>query len=89
MSKTFSAVYQDGVFRPEIPQDLPDGTSVQLTFAPTRPVEAKTQLTGPEMLALISKSWAKFNPDTDRPEVTSMNVDAVLYGMKGDSGDAR
>ncbi len=89
MSNTVSAVYEDGVFRPEVAPDLPEGTSVQLSFVPTKPIEPKTLLTGPEMLALISKSWAKFNPDTDRPDVTSVNVDAILYGRKGDPGDVR
>ena len=86
MSTTFNAVYRDGVFRPDSPPDLPDGATVRLTIVP----EIKphpNQLTGPELLAHILKSAAKARPGP--PENTSENVDAILYGVKGDPGDVR
>ncbi|MFO0804017.1 MAG: antitoxin family protein [Gemmataceae bacterium] len=85
MPETINAVYENGVFRPEVPPDLPDGSAVRLSIV-TPPPEPKTPLTGPELLALISKSWKKFNPNTDRPQVTSENVDQILYGSGGSGG---
>ena len=84
---TFSAVYKDGVFRPEVPPDLENGTVVRLTIEPTQPTETEPPLTGAEVLAIISKSWAKVKPGP--LENTSENVDAILYGVKGDPGDVR
>jgi predicted DNA-binding antitoxin AbrB/MazE fold protein len=37
---TFDAVYQDGVFRPATPPDLPDGIAVRLTVVADPPVKA-------------------------------------------------
>ena len=92
MSKTFSAVYQDGVFRPEVPPDLPEGTSVRLTIVPPPrplPSDGQAPLTGQALLDRIKAIASKFNPSTDRPEVTSNNVDAILYGGREASGDVR
>jgi predicted DNA-binding antitoxin AbrB/MazE fold protein len=85
MSKTIKAVYQDGVFRPEVPPELAEGAEVRLTIVEPPPAP-KQPLVGEELLALISKSWKKFNPNTDRPEVTSENVDQILYGSGGSGG---
>ena len=87
---TVIAVYRDGAFHPEVPPDLPEGTSVRLTIEQERK-EAPSTLTGSELLEHISKSWAKFDPSTDRPDVTSENVDTILYGSggRGGSGDVR
>ena len=90
MAKTFSAVYRDGVFRPEVPPDLPEGTSVRLTIEPTPrplPAEGKTPLTGQALLDLIQHISNKAKPGP--PENTSENVDAILYGVKGDPRDVR
>lgn len=89
MSKTIKAVYQDGVFRPEVPPELADGAEVRLTIEAEPPAHAdsKPHLTGAEVLAIISKSWAKAKPGP--VENVSENVDAYLYGVKGDPGDVR
>jgi predicted DNA-binding antitoxin AbrB/MazE fold protein len=90
MAETINAVYEDGVFRPEIPQNLPNCAAVRLTIEAEPPAltDGKPHLTGAEVLAIISKSWKKFNPNTDRPGVTSENVDQILYGSGG-PGDVR
>lgn len=75
---SFDAVYQDGVFRPTTPPDLPDGTAVRLTVVPATP--ARPTLDPAEVLARIRAIAAKFNPATDNPHVTSANVDEILYG---------
>jgi predicted DNA-binding antitoxin AbrB/MazE fold protein len=85
---TIDAVYQDGVFRPDVAPDLPEGTRVWVTVDATQ-VPQPQPLTGEALMELIRSAAAKFNPATDRPEVTSANVDAVLYGRKGDPGDVR
>ncbi len=87
---TVDAVYRDGAFHPDHPQELQDGTKVRLTFEQDWKESAST-LTGSELLEHISKSWAKFDPTTDRPDVTSENVDTILYGSggRGGSGDVR
>lgn len=86
MSETINAVYENGVFRPEVPPDLPEGTAVRLSIV-TPPPEPETPLTGPELLAPISKSWKKAK--SGPVENVSGNVDAYLYGVKGDPGDVR
>ena len=78
MSATIDAVYREGVFLPSILPDLPDGTAVRLNVVPAVP--AKKPATGAEALALMQQVIAKFNPTTDNPEVTSENVDEILYG---------
>jgi predicted DNA-binding antitoxin AbrB/MazE fold protein len=81
MSAVVDAVYQNGVFRPATPPDLPDGTPVRLTVVPaTPPVPPPPPPTGAEVYALIQKIIAKYNPATDNPDVTSENVDQILYG---------
>ena len=84
---TFSAVYQDGVFRPEVPPDLPEGTAVQLKIVPKIELDPRVPTSGQEILAIISKSWPKAKPGPI--ENVSGNVDAYLYGVKGDPGDVR
>jgi predicted DNA-binding antitoxin AbrB/MazE fold protein len=85
MTTTINAVYQDGVFRPEVPPDLPEGTTVQLwVLTPKR-----SRLVGEAALEHLRYVASKFDPLTDRPEVTSENVDEILYGKKGDPGDVR
>ena len=79
MSVAFDAVYRDGAFHPMTPMDLPEGTpaSVIVQAAPL-PV-----LNPSGVLARILASAAKFDPATDRPEVTSQNADDILYGSPG------
>ena len=78
MSATIDAVYRDGVLHPASLLDLPNGTAVRLNVLPAVP--AKKPATGAEAYALIQQVIAKFNPATDNPEVTSENVDEILYG---------
>ena len=84
---TFFAIYKDGVFRPEVPPDLPDGTAVQLTIVTPIIRLAQTPLMGQALLDRIQAIAAKAKPGP--PENTSENVDAILYGVKGDPGDVR
>lgn len=85
VSKTIKAVYQDGVFRPEVPPDLPDGSAVQLAVLPFIPDTLPDGRGAHEILAAIAARSAKRGPR----ENTSENVDAFLYGVKGDRGDVR
>jgi predicted DNA-binding antitoxin AbrB/MazE fold protein len=80
---TIDAVYQDGVFRPLTPPDLPDGTRVEVRVVLTLP----PPLTPEERYARIMAVAAKARPGP--PENTSENVDAILYGRPGDPGYAR
>ena len=76
--KTIDAVYQDGVFRPTAPVELPEGTAVRVTVVVPEP---PPRVRDPEeIMAHIRAAHAKFNPATDNPEVTSRNVDEILYG---------
>jgi predicted DNA-binding antitoxin AbrB/MazE fold protein len=90
MSKTINAVYENGVFRPDVPPDLPEGATVRLMIAPPArpiPLEGQTPLTGTALLELIQRIASKAKPGP--PENTSENVDAILYGVKGDPSDVR
>ena len=78
MSAIIDAVYQDGVFRPATPPDLPDGTAVRLSVVQAVPDSPPREPA--KVLARILVSAAKFNHATDNPAVTSENVDEVLYG---------
>ena len=82
---TITAIYENGVFRPEVAPDLPNGSKVELKVVfPKLP-----RLVGTVAVEYLRRVTANFDPATDRPEVTSNNVDEVLYGKKGDSGDVR
>lgn len=83
MTTVIDAVYQDGVFRPATPPDLPDGTPVRLTVVPATPAP-----TGAEAYARIQEIIARSHKPGP-PENTSENVDAILYGRPGDPGDVR
>ena len=83
---TIDAVYQGGVFRPVSPPDLPEGTRVQLTID-AADAPKQQPLTGEALMELIRSIAAKANPGP--PENTSENVDAILYGVRGDPGDVR
>lgn len=75
MPTTIEAVFQDGIFRPKTPVELPEGTTVQVTVLPTpAPFDPAA------VLARIQAAHAKFIKETDNPEVTSENVDQILYG---------
>jgi predicted DNA-binding antitoxin AbrB/MazE fold protein len=86
MSTIIDAVYEHGVFRPAVPPDLAEGTSVRLTVspaeAPAPPPEGRTAY---DIIAAIVARSAKPGP----AENTSENVDAILYGRPGDHGDVR
>ena len=80
MSTTIEAVYRDGVFRPAIRPNLAEGTAVRLTVNATIVIEAPDPRTAHEMIQTILARPYKFNPETDKPEVTSENHDDILYG---------
>ena len=78
MTTAVAAVFRDGAFYPATPLDLPNGTAVRLTVE-----AASLALQAPDPAAVLARIMAnaeKFNPATDRPEVTSRNVDEILYG---------
>lgn len=82
---TITAIYENGVFRPVVALDLPNGSKVELKVVfPKLP-----RLVGTAAVEYLRRVTANFDPATDRPEVTSNNVDEVLYGKKGDPGDVR
>jgi predicted DNA-binding antitoxin AbrB/MazE fold protein len=83
MAAVIEAVYRDGVFRPAVPPDLPEGATVRLEIVSTIP--AATVLTTEEreertarIRAIIARSYRP-----GPPESTSENVDAILYGPNG------
>jgi predicted DNA-binding antitoxin AbrB/MazE fold protein len=79
---TIDAVYQDGVFRPTTPVELPAGTKVQVTvLVPATPFDPEVAM------ECIRRASAKTRPGPI--EYTSENVDAILYGRPGDPGDVR
>ena len=85
MSTVIDAVYQNGVFRPTTPPDLPDGAAVRLTVVAAASPAAPAP-TGAEAYARIQEIIARsYKPGP--PENTSENVDAILYGRPGDPGD--
>lgn len=85
MPETINAVYENGVFRPDVPPDLPDGSAVRLSVLPSIPDTLPDGRRAHEILAAIAARSAK----RGARENTSENVDAFLYGVKGDRGDVR
>ena len=79
MSIILGAIYRDGAFYPDTPPDLPEGAAVSLSVLATA-VTPSRPLTGEALLARIRAIVGKFDPATDRPGVTSENVDRILYG---------
>lgn len=90
MAGEFDAVYEDGVFRPTGPVDVPAGATVHLAVVPaTGP--GVSPLTGEELVAHI-RARASQRPKTAAMNdglIVSENVDRILYGTKGDPGDVR
>jgi len=84
MTAVIDAVYRNGVFCPATPPDLPEGTAVRVIVntAVTVPSEGRT-LSREERVELIRQITSKFDPTTDNPEVTSRNIDQILYGSPG------
>ena len=90
MSQPFEAVYQDGVFRPTGPVDVPAGATVRLVVVPPPPPPRPPR--DPDaLLARIARIAEKANktPAVNDGLVVSENVDRILYGTKGDPGDVR
>lgn len=87
MAGEFDAVYEDGVFRPTGPVDLPPGAAVRVTAVPP----PRPPLDPDEVYERIMRSAAKANkkPAVDDGLVVSENVDRILYGTKGGPGDVR
>ena len=84
MAGEFDAVYEDGVFRPTGPVDLPPGATVRLAVVPLPPEWPPFDPDGPtayEMLKHIIDIPRDpgYVPDADDATV-SENVDKHLYG---------
>ena len=77
MTTAVDAIYQNGVFRPTIPPDLPNGTAVRITVEP-RPSAAPLD---PAAVYQLIKAIADLaeEPGGD-PTVTARGHDATLYG---------
>jgi len=81
MTTAIDAVYQNGVFRPTTPPDLPDGTAVRLTILPaSRSATPSAPLDPAAVLARIRAIAALPEEPGGDPTVTSRNVDEILYG---------
>ncbi|MBX9579859.1 MAG: antitoxin family protein [Gemmataceae bacterium] len=79
MSQPFEAVYQDGVFRPTGPVDVPPGATVRLAVVPA---PSPGDLNGPTMYDLF-KDIIDMPIDPGRTgyaDAVSENVDRILYG---------
>jgi predicted DNA-binding antitoxin AbrB/MazE fold protein len=85
MANTFNAVYRDGAFYPEVPPELPEGSAVEILVVKPR----RARLVGQAACDHLREIARLFDATTDRPEVTSENVDEILFGKKGDPGDVR
>lgn len=84
MTIAVDAVYQNVVFRPTTPPDLPEGTAVRLTVEPAPPAAPPTD--GPSAYAILTAITAR-SVKPGPPETTSRDHDKVLYGERGDPGD--
>lgn len=86
MTIAFDAVYEDGVFRPTGPVDLPAGAAVRLTVVPVpSPAPAAGGRAIRDILAAITARSVKPAP----PETTAADHDRILYGDRGNPDDVR
>ncbi len=77
MTKTISAIYEKGIFRPTEPVELSDGARVTLTLSSPPVVHASASIA--KMLAEI----AALGPDAPPPNdglCGSADHDTILYG---------
>ena len=89
MTTAVDAIYQNGVFRPTTPPDLPDGTAVRITVEPRPSAAAPPGPLDPAVVYARIRAIAALSDPNGPPENTSENVDAILYGKPGDPGDVR
>jgi hypothetical protein len=82
MSQPFEAVYQDGVFRPTGPVDVPPGATVRLVVVPVPPPDPPFDPDGPTAHDLLKHIIEMpIEPGAvDDGVVVSENVDKILYG---------
>ena len=81
MSATIAAVFRDGVFHPDTPPDLPEGTAVSLAVT-AKPV-ALPQSPGRAAFEMI-RTLAEIPEQSEGdPTVNSVNHDEILYGRPG------
>ncbi len=73
--KTVQAIYQNGVFRPSDPVDLPENSQVQLTIE-SKPSSAEGQNT----LAELADIALQFPDNPDLPTDLAAQHDHYLYG---------
>ena len=77
---TFDAVYRGGALHPVAPLPLADGTAVRVTVVPAPPA---TPLTPGRAAYEMLRAIADMPAEGGDPNVTSQNVDAILYGGPG------
>lgn len=73
--KTVHAVYQDGVFRPSDPVDLPENSQVQITIQ-SKPSPGQAQRT----LSYLARIAGEFPDNPDLPADLAAQHDHYLYG---------
>ncbi len=71
MPKTITAIYEDGVLKPETPLDLPEHTPVKLSLLPMRKRKDHTRHPAWKLVGLF-----------DGPKDLSRDPDTFLYGRK-------
>ena len=75
---TFDAVYQDGVFRPATPPDLPEGTAVKVSVVPE---PAPQRQHDPAAIYAMLKEIADMPAEGgDNKAFSGRDHDKILYG---------
>jgi predicted DNA-binding antitoxin AbrB/MazE fold protein len=72
--KTIHAVYENGVFRPTDPVDLPESSTVELMVRASQPAEGKRPL------AKLAEIAGQFPENPDLPRDFAEQHDHYLYG---------
>lgn len=74
MNKIIHAIYENGVFRPTDPIDLPDSCEVELV------VHAKPSVTAESTLAKLAEFGRQGPENPDLPDDLAVQHDHYLYG---------
>lgn len=82
MTTTFSAVYQDGVLRPEAPVEFAEGERVTMTVVRKGGV-IPCRATPEEVYQNILAIAALYEPHPDEEPFSGEDHDKVLYGENG------
>lgn len=80
--KTFSAIYENGVFRPTGPVDLPERSEVELELHFRSTSETVPERSSRPIEAIIAEIMADVPPEImdELPNDLSQNIDHYLYG---------